>query len=211
MKENSKPKKYQTLDELLETCPRNQIIGDNLIRAWAKINSPKYRKIVCSISGGSDSDIMLDIVWKCDKDNKVNYVWFDTGLEYQATKEHLKYLENKYQIRIQTYKAIKPIPISCMEYGQPFLSKYVSEMLGRLQRHNFKFEDKSFDELILEYPNCKIALNWWCNHSDNVNKQESRFNISRNKWLKEYIILNPHNSKYQINVVYMQKRMSHIN
>lgn len=56
-------RKAKTLDELLNTCPRNQIIGDNLIRAWSKINSPKYKKIVCSISGGSDSDVMLDIVW----------------------------------------------------------------------------------------------------------------------------------------------------
>ena len=69
-----------------------------MVRAWSKINSPKYQKIVCSISGGSDSDVMLDIVWRCDKDNKVTYVWFDTGLEYQATKDHLKYLENKYNI-----------------------------------------------------------------------------------------------------------------
>ena len=56
-------RKAKTLDELLDACPRNQIIGDNLIRAWSKINSPKYKKIVCSISGGSDSDVMLDIVW----------------------------------------------------------------------------------------------------------------------------------------------------
>ena len=114
-------RKAKTLDELLNTCPRNQIIGDNLVRAWSKINSPKYQKIVCSISGGSDSDVMLDIVWRCDKDNKVDYVWFDTGLEYQATKEHLKYLEDKYNIKIKPYKAIKPIPLSCKQYGQPFI------------------------------------------------------------------------------------------
>ena len=60
-------RKAQNLGELLETCPRNQIIGDNLVRAWSKINSVKYKKIVCAISGGSDSDVMLDIVWRCDK------------------------------------------------------------------------------------------------------------------------------------------------
>ena len=81
-------KKAQNLEELLKNCPHNQIIGDNLIRAWSKINSPKYDKIVCSISGGADSDVMLDICWRCDKDNKIDYVWFDTGLEYQATKDH---------------------------------------------------------------------------------------------------------------------------
>ena len=86
-------KKAQRLEELLDSCPKNQIIGDNLVRAWSKINSPIYKNGLCSVSGGSDSDVMLDICYRCDKDNKIQYVWFDTGLEYQATKEHLKYFE----------------------------------------------------------------------------------------------------------------------
>lgn len=178
--------KANNIIELLDNCPINQTIGDNLIRAWSKINSPKYKKIVCSISGGSDSDVMLDIVWRCDKDNKVDYVWFDTGLEYQATKEHLKYLENKYNIDIIPYKAIKPIPLSCKKYGQPFLSKQASEYIGRLQKHNFKWEDKPFEELYKEYPKCKAALLWWCNK-----RESNSFNICRNKWLKEFLIENP--------------------
>ena len=178
--------KANNIIELLDNFPINQTIGDNLIRAWSKINSPKYKKIVCSISGGSDSDIMLDIVWRCDKDNKVDYVWFDTGLEYQATTEHLKYLENKYNIDIIPYKAIKPIPLSCKKYGQPFLSKQASEYIGRLQKHNFKWEDKPFEELYEEYPKCKAALLWWCNKREN-----NSFNICRNKWLKEFLIENP--------------------
>lgn len=183
---NSNLFKAQSLDELLKTCPVNQIIGDNLVRAWSKINSPKYKKIVCSISGGSDSDVMLDIVWRCDKDNKVDYVWFDTGLEYQATKDHLKYLENKYGIEIKVHKAIKPIPITCRQYGQPFLSKQSSEYIRRLQRHDFKWEDKTFEELYREYPKCKAALLWWCNK-----KECNSFNIRWNKWLKEFLIENP--------------------
>lgn len=151
-----------------------------------KINDPKYRKIVCSISGGSDSDVMLDIVWRCDKDNKVDYVWFDTGLEYQATKDHLKYLENKYVIKIIPYKAIKPIPLTCKQYGQPFLSKQVSEYISRLQKHGFKWEDKPFEQLYKEYPKCKAALSWWCNE-----KESDAFNIRHNKWLKEFMIENP--------------------
>ena len=163
-----------------------------MIRAWKIINNPKYKKIVCAVSGGSDSDVMLDIVWRCDKDNKVDYVWFNTGLEYQATKDHLKFLENKYKIEIKDYKAIKPIPTSCKQYGQPFISKQpVSEYMSRLQKHNFKWEDKPFDELYKEYPNCKAALQWWCN----LNKSDS-FNIRRNKFLKEFIVQNPPKSKF---------------
>lgn len=179
--------KPNSIEEFLESCPKNQIIGDNLVRAWSKINSDKYEKELCAISGGSDSDVMLDICWKCDKDNKIEYVWYDTGLEYQATKDHLKYLEEKYGIQINKCKAIKPIPLSCKQYGQPFLSKQVSDYISRLQRHNFKWEDKTFEELYKEYPRCKSALMWWCNEKG----EKSSFNISRNKWLKEFILENP--------------------
>lgn len=185
-------KKAESLEELLENVPVNAVIGDNLIRAWAKINSSKYKKIVCSISGGSDSDIMLNICYRCDKDNKIDYVWFDTGLEYQATKEHLRYLEEKYEIDIKSYKAIKAIPTCCKEYGQPFISKQISEFIQRLQKHNFKWEDKSFDELITEYPKCQSALEWWCNTKENrKNGSSSSFNISYKKYLKEFMIENP--------------------
>lgn len=129
---------------------------------------------------------MLDIVWRCDKSNKVIYVWFDTGLEYQATKDHIKYLEEKYNIKIIPYRAIKPIPTSCKQHGQPFCSKQASEYISRLQRHNFKFEDKPFEELYKEYPRCKAALLWWCNL-----KECNSFNIRWNKWLKEFLIENP--------------------
>ena len=60
------------------------------LNAYTTINDPNYNKIFCSVSGGSDSDLILDICHKCDKDNKVSYGWFDTGLEYQAKKDHLK-------------------------------------------------------------------------------------------------------------------------
>lgn len=179
-------KKYKDLHDLIEQCPHHSIIGENLIRGWAKITSPLYDKIICTVSGGADSDVMLDIIWKCDLDNRVTYAWFDTGLEYQATKDHLEYLEKKYGIKIEKYKAIKPIPTTCKEYGQPFMSKYASEMISRLQRHNFKWEDKPFDELYKEYPKCKVALQWWCNC--NIS---DRFDISRNKYLKEFMIANP--------------------
>lgn len=157
-----------------------------MIRAYKIINNPKYHKIVCTISGGADSDIMLDICWKCDKDNKIDYVWFDTGLEYQATKDHLKYLESRYNIEIKTFKAIKPIPLTCKQNGQPFISKFVSDYISRLQKHNFQWEDKSFEELYQKYPHCKSALQWWCNYNRSDN-----FNIRKNKWLKEFILKNP--------------------
>lgn len=188
--------KPNDIGELLERCPKNQTIGDNLIRAWSKINSSKYEKIVCTISGGSDSDVMLDIVWQCDKDGKVEYVWFDTGLEYQATKDHLKFLEEKYGIKVKPYKAIVPIPTSCRKYGQPFINKNTSEMIDRLQRHGFQWEDEPLDVLLERYcewnekkqdwVGCKGAIMWWCNANKSI-----QFNINYNKYLKEFMVQNP--------------------
>lgn len=175
------------LEDVLKSCPKNSTVINNIIKAYHKINNDMYKKISVAISGGADSDDMLDICWMCDNDGKIVYVWCDTGLEYQATKDHLKYLEEKYGIEIVRTKAIKPIPISCREYGQPFMSKMVSEYISRLQRHSFDFTDGSFEELYKKYPKCKIALMWWCNHNDG----DSVFNIKRNKWLKEFMIANP--------------------
>ena len=179
-----------------EMAADNFTVFDSFVKANAVINDPKYKTIICSISGGSDSDIILDICKKVDVQKKIIYVWFDTGLEYKATKEHLKYLEKKYNIEIHRERAIKPIPLSAREYGQPFLSKQVSEFMMRLQRHNFKWQDKPYEELIKEYPKCKSALEWWCNtKSNNEGYSKSAFNINRNKWLKEFIIANPPNFK----------------
>ena len=139
---------------------------------------------------------MLDVIQNVDEKKKVHYFWIDTGLEYRATKEHLDYLEKKYDITIERIKACKPIPACCKEYGQPFLSKYVSEQIMRLQMHGFQWEDKPLPELLRKYPNCKIALQWWCNAyytPENGIVRMSRFSINRNRWLKEFMIANPPN------------------
>lgn len=170
--------------DILDDCPKDKIIADNLIIAYSKINSPIYGKIACGISGGSDSDVVMDIVSRCDKDNKVTYMYFDTGLEYQATKDHIKELEEKYGKKILVLKPKVAIPKSCKVYGQPFMSKLVSEFMYRLQKHNFQWEDEPYEVLIKKYPKCQSALEWWCDTKGNG----SSFNIRRNKWLKEFII-----------------------
>ena len=50
------------------------------------------------------------------------------------------------------------------ENGEVSEAKYVSEQMMRLQAHGFKWEDKPLQVLTQEYPNCKTALQWWCNH-----------------------------------------------
>ena len=189
------------LEIALNNCPNNIAIFDSFVKTNNTV--PNFKKVLVAVSGGSDSDIVVDIFRQLFSPEEVEWVWYDTGIEYQATKDHLLFLENKYQISIKRIKAIKPIPVSCKEYGQPFISKYVSEMLYRLQKHNFKFEDKPFNKLLEEYPNCQVALLWWCN----LNGEGSSFNISRNKGLKEFLISNPPEFK----ISNMQRKKWHIN
>lgn len=175
---------YNNISQHIDQCDNYQAVK-YLMVTNSKVE--QYDNIVVSVSGGSDSDIMIDMFTKCDPNKKVKYVFFDTGLEFEATKRHLEFIEKKYDIKIHREKAIKSIPTSCREYGQPFMSKQVSEFMSRLQRHNFKWEDKPYDELIKEYPKCKSALQWWCNEKG----EKSAFNINRNKLLKEFIVAHP--------------------
>lgn len=144
-------------------------------------------KIIASISGGADSDVMLDLIERARGGRSVEYNWFNTGLEYDATKRHLNYLRQRYGIEIHEHRATKPVPISCKEYGQPFLSKQVSMYIGRLQRHGFDWSNEPYDTLVEKFPKCQSALKWWCNAWGD----KSRFNIERNFSLKEFMTANP--------------------
>lgn len=165
-----------------------------ILDMFAKIYSTlaQHETVLVFISGGSDSDIMLDAFRRIDTEKKARYIYCDTGMEYEATKRHLKELEQRYGIKIETVPPILPIPTCCRKYGVPFWSKRVSEMIYRLQRHGFKWEDRPFDELIQEYPRCRAALRWWCNmYPRRDNGGESSLNIAYAPWLKEYMVANP--------------------
>lgn len=173
------------ISEVIANAPDNFVIQNAIEKCFDIIDS--HNKIMIAVSGGGDSDVMLDLLIKCGAKEKATFVFFDTGLEYQATKDHIKNLEEKYSIEILTHKPKKPIPISVKEKGVPFWSKYVSEMLYRLQMHGFKFEDEPFEVLIERYPRCKTALEWWCGHSEGT----TMFSIERAPYMKEFLIQNP--------------------
>ncbi len=176
---------------IIGQAPNDEIIKKSLTTTFQKLNN--YEKILCSVSGGSDSDILVDLCQKVNDKGKIVYAFFDTGLEFKATKEHLKHLEEKYGIEIKRIRAIKPIPVCCHEYGQPFISKQVSEWIGRLQAHGFQWDDSDdLEELLVKYPGCKAALRWWCNDFPSPgNEGISSFNIEFNSYLKEFLIENP--------------------
>lgn len=139
---------------------------------------------------------MLDLLDKCDPDKKIKYIWFDTGLEYQATKDHLKYLEQEYGIEIERIKPIKPIPLCVKECGVPFLNKRVSGHIECLQSRGFDWTDRPYEELIQQYPRTIDSLKWWCNKKPDFNNgRPSTFNIAFNKYLKEFLMAYPPNFK----------------
>lgn len=179
----------QIFEDVVLKAPPGPIF-DMATKAWATIR--RHDKIMVAVSGGWDSNIMLDLFIRLDVEKKATYVYFKTGMEYEATKRHLKELEEKYDITIEEVPPLMPIPTCCRKYGVPFWSKRVSEYIYRLQRHDFKWEDKPFEVLLEEYPNCRAALRWWCNHYEKkTNGSESSLNIAYVPWLKEFIMENP--------------------
>ena len=120
-------------------------------------------------------------------------------------------MEQRYGITIEKVKALKSIPISCLEYGQPFISKQVSEYMYRLQKHHFQWENDTFENLHQKYPKCKSALMWWTNQKGNMQGKISRFDIAYNKYLKEFIITNPPNFRISNKwCEYAKKKASHL-
>lgn len=150
-----------------------------------------HGKILCSISGGYDSDVMLDMIERFGGHGKTTYIFQNTGLEYEATKRHLEEIETRYGVSIERLRPKKAIPVCVKEFGVPFWSKYVSGMLQRLQRHSFQWEDEPFEDLYKRYPRCKSSLRFWCNDFKTKNGRESKFNIAYVRGLKEFIIAHP--------------------
>lgn len=176
--------------ELIE-CGNGPTV-DMAMKCEAVFNS--HEKALVSISGGADSDVMLDLCERVRKvtDCQVDYVFFDTGLEYRATKAHLDYLDERYGISIRRQRSVKTIPVCTREYGQPFVSKMVSHHMGILQTHGFQWEDAALPVLRGMYPTCpESTLKWWCNSYQTMHNAYNSYCIGRNRWLKEFVMENP--------------------
>lgn len=75
----------KTFTELMPLFPNNQTILDTVAKTLDHIEDGE--KIMVSVSGGADSDILVDLFERIGYEpGQVVYVWFDTGLEYEATK-----------------------------------------------------------------------------------------------------------------------------
>lgn len=136
----------------------------------------EHPNAICSYSGGADSDIMIDLIERTRSIFNlppVDYVFFDTGLEMKATRQHVKDAAQKYGVEIVTCKPEVNIVQATRKYGVPFVSKIMSSGLDKWQKKNVplsiadeynKAEDKHAKRLELKerYPKCESLINFLC-------------------------------------------------
>lgn len=136
----------------------------------------QHPKAICSYSGGSDSDIMIDVIEKARAMldlPPIKYVFFNTGLEMQATKDHVKATSEKYGVEIETVRPRVGIVQAVREHGVPFVSKIMSGGLEEWQKKGVPLsiaeeyeqaEDKAAKRMELKerYPKCESLINFLC-------------------------------------------------
>lgn len=136
----------------------------------------EHPNTICSYSGGSDSDIMIDLIERTREIFElppIKYVFFNTGLEMKATRDHVKYVAKKYGVEIEERRPEINIVRATRKYGIPFVSKIMSGGLSEWQKKGVPLsiadeydqaEDKAAKrkELKERYPKCESLINFLC-------------------------------------------------
>lgn len=137
----------------------------------------QHQKAICSYSGGADSDILIDLIETARKIvpslPQVDYVFFDTGLEMKATRDHVKKTAEKYGVTIIEARPKINIVKAVRTYGVPFVSKIMAKGLDEWQKKGVPLsiadeydaaEDKHAKrrELKERYPKCESLINFLC-------------------------------------------------
>ena len=136
----------------------------------------EHPNAICSYSGGADSDIMIDLIERTRKIfglPPVKYVFFNTGLEMKATKDHVKAASEKYEVEIEEFRPKVNIVNATRLHGIPFVSKIMSAGLEGWQKKNIPLHiadeyenagDKisKRKELSERYPKCESIINFLC-------------------------------------------------
>lgn len=166
----------------------------------------EHPNAVCSYSGGSDSDIMIDLIETVRKIfdlPPVHYCFFQTGLEMEATKRHVKETAEKYGVEIHEYRPKKNIVLSTREHGLPFVSKIMSQGLEGVQKKGIPLsvadeyaqaEDKAAKrrELSQRYTKCESTINFLCCcNSAGEPRPNIQLVINSSKYMLDFIKDNP--------------------
>lgn len=186
----------------------------------------QYPKAICSYSGGSDSDIMIDLVEQTRNLfdlPPVKYVFFNTGLEMQATKDHVEYTAEKYGVEIQEVRPKISIVTASRKYGIPFVSKIMSGGLHDWQVKNVPLsiakeyeqaEDKAAKraELKERYPKCESLINFLCCcNSKGEPRPNIQLVINSSKYMRDFIGEYPPNFKISAKCCdYCKKQPAHL-
>lgn len=170
----------------------------------------QHPKAICSYSGGSDSDILLDLIERTREliPNlpPVKYVFVNTGLEMEATKRHVKEQAEKYGVEIDTVRPKINIIQATRKYGQPFMSKIISEALNMVQQKEIPFtisdEYRNLEnltekiakvaELEKRYPKSRNVISWLCGcNKDGYPQAISQLNVMKEPFLLDFLKENP--------------------
>lgn len=166
----------------------------------------EHPNAICSYSGGSDSDILLHLIEQVRKTfgfPTVQYAFFNTGLEMQAIKRHVREMESLYGVAITEYRPKKNIVQATREYGQPFVSKIMSAGLEGIQKKHIPLsihdeyinaEDKAAKraELKERYPGCETTINFLCCcNSAGEERPNIQLVINSSRYMLDFITDNP--------------------
>lgn len=185
----------------------------------------QHPKAICSYSGGADSDIMIDLIEQTRKMFNlppVKYVFFNTGLEMQATKDHVKRTAEKYGVEIQEVRPKVNIVQATRKYGLPFVSKIMSAGLSEWQNKEIPLtiaqeyeeaEDKIAKraELKARYPKCESVINFLCCcNSAGEPRPNIQLVINSSKYMRDFIAENPPTFKISAKCCdYCKKQIAH--
>ena len=162
----------------------------------------EHPKAICSYSGGSDSDIMIDLIERTRRIFNlppVKYVFFNTGLEMKATKDHVKATAEKYGVEIEEVRPKVNIVRATREHGIPFVSKIMSAGLEGWQKKEIPLsiaeeydqaEDKAAKrkELKERYPGCESTINFLCCcNSAGEPRPNIQLVINSSKYMRDFI------------------------
>lgn len=164
----------------------------------------EHPKAICSYSGGADSDILIDLIERVrmmffPKIGPVDYVFFNTGLEMKATRDHVKKTEKKYGVIIREIRPKVNIVNATRTYGVPFVSKIMSAGLSEWQKKDVpltiadeyaKAEDKAAKraELRERYPGCESVINFLCCcNSKGEPRPNIQLVINSSKYMPDFI------------------------
>lgn len=166
----------------------------------------EHPKAILSYSGGSDSDIMIDVVERVRRLYSlpdIKYVFFNTGLEMEATKRHVRETAEKYGVEIETVKPEISIVTAARKYGIPFVSKIMSGGLSEWQKKGVPLsiadeyneaEDKAAKraELKARYPRCESLINFLCCcNKDGEPRPNIQLVINSSRYMLDFIRENP--------------------